>query len=59
MNSGELSRWLRKLGATFEEAKGSHKKVTLNGRTTIIAAHGKKEIPNGTLNAIKRDLGLK
>jgi predicted RNA binding protein YcfA (HicA-like mRNA interferase family) len=32
MNSNEFKRWLLKQGVTFENAKGSHVKLHLNGR---------------------------
>jgi predicted RNA binding protein YcfA (HicA-like mRNA interferase family) len=31
----EFRKWLQQRGATFVPAKGSHWKVTLNGKTTI------------------------
>jgi len=31
MNSNEFKRWLMKQGVTFENAKGSHVKLYLNG----------------------------
>lgn len=46
-------------GCTFERGKGSHQIVRLGNRRSVFADHGKKEIPTGTVNAIKRDLGLK
>lgn len=35
MKGSEFERWLKSQGATIVSAKGSHKKVTLNGKTTI------------------------
>jgi mRNA interferase HicA len=35
MTSAEFKRWLEKLGATFEPAKGGHISVMLNGRRII------------------------
>jgi mRNA interferase HicA len=58
MKSSELKRWLIKLGATFTPAKGSHFHVVLNGKKSIIPMHA-KELPVGTVNAIKKQLGLK
>jgi mRNA interferase HicA len=46
------------LGATFEAAKGSHFRVRLNGRTSILPMHS-KDLKKGTLEGIKRQLGLK
>lgn len=59
MTPNEAKRLLQKLGATFEQGKGSHLKVTLNGKTSILAMHGKKEIPTGTWRAIKKQLDIK
>jgi mRNA interferase HicA len=58
MKSAELKRRLDKLGATYKPGKGSHFKVTLKGKTTVLPMHT-KEIPNGTLHSILKDLGLK
>jgi mRNA interferase HicA len=60
MTSAELKRWLEKLGATFEPAKGGHLRVFLNGRQSIVPMHGsRKELKAGTVHAIKKQLGLK
>jgi mRNA interferase HicA len=58
MKSAELKRWLAKLGASFEPAKGSYFHVYLNGKQSIIPMH-QKDLPNGTVEAIKKQLGLK
>jgi hypothetical protein len=39
MNSHEFKRWLAKQGATFEPGKGSHLKVFLNGRQSVLPMH--------------------
>jgi len=60
MTSSELKRWLKKQGVTFStQGKGSHQRAYLNGKVTTFPNHPSKEIPTGTVNAIKRDLGLK
>jgi mRNA interferase HicA len=59
MTSSEMKRWLAKLGAQFGEQKGSHLKVHLHGRSTVLPMHPSKELATGTVNAIKRQLGLK
>lgn len=59
MKCSEFKRWLAKQGAVFTPAKGSHLKVTLNGRTTIFPDHGSKEIKKGLVQGIKKDLGIK
>jgi len=58
MNSNEFKRWLAKQGATFGAQKGSHLKVYLNGKMSVLPMHGKKELGNGLIKAIKRQLGI-
>jgi predicted RNA binding protein YcfA (HicA-like mRNA interferase family) len=63
MKSAELLRKLKKVAkrrsVEFEIhlAKGSHHKVSLGGRSTIIAVHG-TEIPSGTFRKILKDLDV-
>lgn len=52
-------KWLEQLGATFEPAKGSHLKVFLNGKQSILPMHGTTELGKGIEASIKRQLGLK
>jgi mRNA interferase HicA len=59
MTSAEMKRWLSKQGAVFLPGKGSHLHITLNGRTSVLAMHPKKELATGTVEAIKKQLGLK
>jgi len=62
MNSSELRRYLKKLGATFETHKGGsgHITVKLNGRKTQMPSHGaNKELGKGLVEKIKKDLGVK
>lgn len=59
MKYSEFKTWLKKQGAEFTPAKGSHFRVTLNGKTTIFPDHGAKEIGTGLVEAIKKQLGLK
>jgi mRNA interferase HicA len=58
VKSSEFKRWLTQRGATFESAKGSHFKVKLNGKTSFLAMHS-KELKTGTVEGIKKQLGLK
>lgn len=58
MKSSEFKRWLASQGATFKPAKGSHFRVYLNGRQSILPMHG-KDLKTGTMEAIKKALGLK
>jgi mRNA interferase HicA len=59
MKYSEFRRWLEQQGATFTPAKGSHWRVTLNGKTTTFPDHGSKEIGHGLFRKIKKDLGLR
>ncbi|MDR2366441.1 MAG: type II toxin-antitoxin system HicA family toxin [Zoogloeaceae bacterium] len=59
MKYSEFRRYLKSLGATFAAAKGSHFKVTLNGRVSFFPDHGAKEMKTGLAEAIKKDLGVK
>jgi mRNA interferase HicA len=58
VKSSEFKRWLAERGATFEPAKGSHFKVFLNGRQSILPMHS-KDLGTGLVNTIKKELGLK
>ena len=61
MKYSEAQRLLKKLGATFEKPRrrGSHGRVKLNGKFSVFPNHGSHEIPTGTWEKIKKDLGLK
>jgi mRNA interferase HicA len=60
VTSQELKRWLTKQGCTFEPGRGGHLTVRLGDRVTDLPMHGKKrDLPTGTVNAIKKALGLK
>jgi mRNA interferase HicA len=58
MKSNEFKRWLSSQGATFKQEKGSHLKVTLNGKNSVLPMHN-KELGTGLVQAIKKQLGLK
>ncbi|MBB4862187.1 mRNA interferase HicA [Pseudomonas nitritireducens] len=59
MKFSEFRRWLKAQGVIFEAGKGSHFKLTArNGRKSTFADHGAKEMPEGTRQAIIRQLGL-
>jgi len=59
VTSAEFKRWLGQQGCTFEPGKGSHLKVRLGERSSVLPMHGKKEIGKGLERAIKKQLGLK
>nr|WP_284738134.1 type II toxin-antitoxin system HicA family toxin [Serpentinimonas maccroryi] len=54
-----MKKWLEQQGATFEQGKGSHFKVFLNGKQSTLPMHGTQELGKGLEAAIKRQLGLK
>jgi mRNA interferase HicA len=56
--SKELKRWLAKQGARFAPGKGSHLRVFLKGRQSVLPMHS-GELKTGTVEAIKKQLGLK
>jgi mRNA interferase HicA len=57
VKSSEFKRWLSDQGATFKPGKGSHLKVFLNGKQSVLPMHG-KELKTGLVKAIKKQLGL-
>ena len=58
MNSKEFKRWLARQGVTFQPGKGSHLKVYLNGKQSVLPMHN-SDLKTGTLEGIKKQLGLK
>ena len=58
VTSKEFKRWLAGQGATFKAGKGSHLKVYLNGRQSVLPMHD-AELKKGLVEAIKKQLGLK
>jgi mRNA interferase HicA len=58
MKSSEFKRWLSDQGASFKPGKGSHLKVKLNGKQSVLPMHN-KELGTGLVAAIKKQLGLK
>jgi mRNA interferase HicA len=57
MNSKEFKRWLSRHGAVFSPGRGSHLKVTLNGRRSVLPMHS-AELRPGLVAAIRKQLGL-
>jgi mRNA interferase HicA len=57
LKSQEFKRWLAQQGATFKPGKGSHLKVYLNGKQSVLPMHA-SDLKRGTLEAIKKQLGL-
>jgi len=58
VNSKEFKRWLAQQGATFQAGKGSHLKVYLNGKQSVLPMHN-ADLKTGTVEGIKKQLGLK
>lgn len=58
MKYSEFRNWLIRQGAVIRPGKGSHQKVTLGGRSSVLPYHGSKEIGIGLVRRIKKDLGL-
>ncbi len=58
VKSTEFRRWLAEQGATFRPGKGSHLKVYLTGKRSILPMHN-KELGTGLVESIKKQLGLK
>lgn len=59
MKYSEFRRWLERQGAVITPGRGSHHRVSLNGRISTFPDHGSKEIGKGLVEKIKKDLGLK
>lgn len=59
MKYSEFRRWLKAQGVTFEAGKGSHFKVTYNGKQTVFPDHGSKEMNEPLRKGIIKQLGLK
>ncbi len=59
MTSRQFKKWLTKQGCTFERGDGGHLIVRLGQYKSVLPMHGKKDMPIGTMEAIKKDLGLK
>jgi len=58
MDSKEFKRCLTLQGSPFGTKKGSHLKVYLNGRQSILPMHS-TDLKKGTVEGIKKQLGLK
>ena len=61
MTYKEFQRWLKKQGCTFEirESGTSHLIVRYKDKKVPFPMHGSKEIGNGLVQTIKKQLGLK
>jgi mRNA interferase HicA len=60
VTSREFKRWLQKQGCQFEPGRGGHLLVRRGDRKSVLPMHGsRQELPTGTVEAIRKDLGLK
>jgi len=58
VKQSEFVRWLKKLGATFED-RTNHLKVTLNEKTSFLPRHPSAELKKGLQEGVKKQLGIK
>jgi mRNA interferase HicA len=58
VKSSEFKRWLASQGVTFKPGKGSHLRLELNGKISVLPMHN-KELGTGLVESIKKQLGLK
>jgi mRNA interferase HicA len=58
VKQSEFVRWLARQGVEFRQGK-KHLKARLNGKTSVIPRHPSAELQTGTLEEIKKQLGLK
>jgi mRNA interferase HicA len=58
LKGSEFKRWLEKQGAVFTPAKGSHLRVELRGKISVLPMHS-KDLKKGLVEGIKKQLGLK
>jgi mRNA interferase HicA len=54
----EFKRWLKQNGCQFVKGGTNHEKVIRGVNKSVIPRHGSKQISTGTMNAIKKQLGL-
>lgn len=59
MTPKQFKRWLGRQGCTFEPGKGGHLTVRRGDRVASLPMHGKRDMPTGTMEGIKKALGLK
>jgi mRNA interferase HicA len=58
VTSREFRRWLAQQGAVFKAGKGSHLKVYLNRKQSVLPMRN-AELKKGLVAAVKKQLGLK
>ena len=58
MKVNEFRKWLKEQGVIFIEGK-KHTKLTLGDKISYMPRHPAKELKKGTVEGIKKQLGLK
>ena len=58
MKQSEFLRWLIAQGVEKKEG-GNHNKLYFNGNQSVLPRHPSKEMKTGTVQAVKKQLGLK
>jgi mRNA interferase HicA len=58
VKQSEFVRWLIEQGVSTKNAK-RHVQLNLNGKTSHLPRHPAKELATGTVEAVKKQLGLK
>jgi mRNA interferase HicA len=56
MSSKQFKKWLEQQGGAFQPGKGSHLKVSLNGKQSALPMRGTTELGKGLEAAIKSQL---
>ena len=58
MTPRQFKRWLGRQGCTFQHGDGGHLIVRRGTLTSTLPMYGKRDMPKGTMEAIKKDLEL-
>ena len=58
MTGKEVVKQLKKMGWVIDRVHGSHYVLKKDEKTVVVPVHGKKDLPVGLLNAIKKETGL-
>jgi len=59
MNAKEILKILKQNGFVQISQRGSHIKLAKDDKFAIVANHGKKDIPLGTVKQIEKSTGVK
>ena len=58
MKQSEFLKWLKAHGVRTENGT-NHLKLYYNNKISMLPRHPSKELPTGTVSAVKKQLGLK